>query len=87
MNKQKIRLPSSDEVYHRIDWDENIPSYEITIIWEDRFKGLKEEHFEEFDIHEVPMHRIQQFKHNGKVIWDRKSRLNIITETFYPKSN
>lgn len=55
--------------------------------YEDRFIGIIERQFDEFDwdndiaavgpdILAIPQHRIQYFKYNNKVVWEKDSRLD-----------
>jgi hypothetical protein len=34
--------------------------------------------FDEFDISEIPFHRIRAFKRNGIVVWDREQRIDAL---------
>jgi poly(A) polymerase Pap1/uncharacterized protein (UPF0248 family)/2'-5' RNA ligase/endonuclease/exonuclease/phosphatase family metal-dependent hydrolase len=79
----KKRLHTSEEVYNRVKWDSRYNSAEFVIVYEDRFKGLVEIPFEDFrdnadEVESVPFHRVWYFKHNGKVVWDRKERMDLI---------
>ncbi|CAF4662561.1 unnamed protein product, partial [Rotaria sp. Silwood2] len=52
--------------------------------YEDRFTGIHEIAFNEFKtVHEheygVPMHRIQYYKINEQIVWDRTKKLDILT--------
>jgi uncharacterized protein (UPF0248 family) len=76
-------LHTSEEVYNRVKWDSRYNSAEFVIVYEDRFKGLVEIPFEDFrdnadEVESVPFHRVWYFKHNGKVVWDRKERMDLI---------
>ena len=46
----------------------------------DRFTGIQEKSFEEFEWGEVAFHRIYYFKFRGKVVWDRRgdTRLDLV---------
>jgi uncharacterized protein (UPF0248 family) len=79
----KKRLHTSEEVYNRVKWDSRYNCAEFVIVYEDRFKGLVEIPFEDFrdnadEVESVPFHRVWYFKHNGKVVWDRKERMDLI---------
>jgi len=79
----KKRLHTSEEVYNRVKWDSRYNSAEFVIVYEDRFKGLIEIPFEDFrdnadEVESVPFHRVWYFKHNDKVVWDRKERIDLI---------
>ncbi|KAN0029698.1 hypothetical protein ACTA71_007833 [Dictyostelium dimigraforme] len=76
-NKKKERLPSSEEVYNRILYDDILKdkSEDIIILYEDRFDGLKKATFKSFEFGIVPLHRIKQFSYLDKIFWDRKERI------------
>lgn len=76
-HNSKPKLKPAHEVFHRVMWDPIIPSYDITILYEDRFKkDLIEVPFDGWD-YVVPMHRVRQFKYQDKVIWDRTERIDL----------
>eukprot|EP00735_Rhodelphis_limneticus_P005896 TRINITY_DN17993_c0_g1::TRINITY_DN17993_c0_g1_i1::g.11479::m.11479 TRINITY_DN17993_c0_g1::TRINITY_DN17993_c0_g1_i1::g.11479 ORF type:complete len:115 (-),score=6.48,sp/Q96B70/LENG9_HUMAN/44.94/2e-18,DUF504/PF04457.7/4.9e-05 TRINITY_DN17993_c0_g1_i1:52-396(-) len=72
---KKPPMRTSEDVYNRIKWDEVLMAQTWRIGYLDRFMGIMEVDFEEFDEQdEVPMHRIYYFMVNGKKVWDRNSR-------------
>lgn len=55
------------------------PEREFTVMYEDRFLGLMECRVDEFlNSHDIPFHRIQLFKENGIVCWDRKNKFTTL---------
>mmetsp|Transcript_100591 Transcript_100591/g.150785 ORF Transcript_100591/g.150785 Transcript_100591/m.150785 type:complete len:263 (+) Transcript_100591:53-841(+) len=83
---KRNRLRPSHEIYGRIKHDSSIDQDLIVIGYLDRFTGIKETSFntfvtldnERFFNTSVPFHRIRYFKHNGNIVWDRDSRINLI---------
>lgn len=78
-------IRTSKEVYHRIKWDTTFDQDLYTIVYKDRFLGMKEQAFTAFHTDEshddwMPWHRVWQFKCNGEVVWDRKERIDKIFE-------
>ena len=55
------------------------PNKKYTVCYEDRFLGLVETDVERFYFDsDIPMHRIQVFKCNEEVIWDRKKKFSTL---------
>ena len=52
-----------------------LEAYEIGYL--DRFLGIMESSYLQFIKTDIPRHRIQYFKRNGKLVWDRRTRLDI----------
>jgi len=81
--KKKIRLTTSEEIINRIKWDARYPHEQITIRYMDRFLGLMDTTLEAFDdadfVEKIPYHRIYYFLLNGKVVWDREKRKDLIS--------
>jgi len=76
-------LRSSEDVYHKLKWNSKLDSSEYSIVYEDRFLGLQEVTFANFkkcddDELGVPWHRVQFFKRNGEIVWDRKNKIDKI---------
>jgi len=86
---QKKKSRTSEDVFNRILWDPLMDKKDFIIGYEDRFIGIVESPFEIFKTGDVshddyvPWHRVQYFKRNGELVWDRKSRLDDI---FFPIS-
>lgn len=78
------RFRGGDLIFNRILHDITIDRSQVVIGYEDRFTGIHEIAFNEFkkvhdDRYGVPMHRIQHFKINRRIVWDRKNRIDILT--------
>mmetsp|Transcript_11536 Transcript_11536/g.16038 ORF Transcript_11536/g.16038 Transcript_11536/m.16038 type:complete len:114 (+) Transcript_11536:365-706(+) len=71
-----------------IKWDESYNKDEFVIGYEDRFDGLQEIALQKFNSKEVsvdsfiPWHRVQYFKRNDEIVWDRKHKIDKI---FHPE--
>jgi len=72
------KMRTSIEAYNRIRWDKSLNVAEFTIGYEDRFDGVVESPFMDFNTSEIPFHRIRFFKHNGKLVYDRVLRIDTI---------
>ncbi|XP_061572964.1 leukocyte receptor cluster member 9 [Cololabis saira] len=85
MNK-KPRMRTADDVISRILWDSSVDSSGFVVGYVDRFLGVLERPFCEFnwDINPcdcdfsselaLPRHRIQYFSYRGHRVWDRHTR-------------
>jgi len=71
-------MRTSIEAYNRIRWDKSFNVSEFTIGYLDRFDGVVESPFLDFDTSEIPFHRIRFFKHNGKLVYDRVLRIDTL---------
>jgi len=76
-------MRKTEEVYHRIKWDEKYNKDECVIGYEDRFVGIMDSPFDRFDKDLssdtfVPWHRVQYFKVKGEIVWDRRTRVDLI---------
>jgi len=75
---------TSEEVYNRIKWDNDYNKLEFRIGYEDRFDGLQEVEFNVWEIKDVssenfiPWHRVQYFKQQEDIVWDRRTRKDYI---------
>ena len=82
--EKKRKLRTSADIYNRIVHDPALNSEEFEIGYLDRFTGEEIVPFNDFtteDVYEyegIPMHRVVRFLHNGKVIWDRSARLDLL---------
>jgi uncharacterized protein (UPF0248 family) len=38
--------------------------------------GIKEINLKEFDVGDIPVHRIRYFKRNEDIVWDRRTKLD-----------
>lgn len=83
---KKPRMRTADEVISRILWDPSVEASEFIVGYVDRFLGVLERPFSDFnwDINPcdcdysselaLPRHRIQYFSYRGHRVWDRHSR-------------
>lgn len=72
----KKKLRTSEDVFNRIKWDSRFDSSDFLIGYEDRFKGLLEVPFDDFDVENIPFHRIWVIKKNGEIVWDRENKID-----------
>eukprot|EP01133_Synstelium_polycarpum_P001186 gene1186-1364_t len=74
--ERRARLPSAEEIYNRIKWDmsavSNIDDYSVG--YEDRFIGIMEVRFNEFELGVIPLHRVRIFKYQDNIIWNRNTK-------------
>jgi len=83
------KLPSmktAKDVTNRLLWDKSLPTDSFTIGYLDRFRGILEKPFSEFswediasvdfDVFTVPQHRIQYFKYQDVIVWDKRNRID-----------
>lgn len=85
MNK-KPRMRTADDVISRILWDPSVDSSQFVVGYVDRFLGVLERPFCDFNWETnpcdcdyntelaLPRHRIQYFTYRGHRVWDRHSR-------------
>jgi len=72
-------MRTSIEVYNRIRWDKAYRGgADFVIGFEDRFDGIIENAFNEFDTSNIPFHRIRYFKFKGTIVYDRVTRIDIL---------
>uniref|UniRef100_A0A3P9NQQ9 C3H1-type domain-containing protein n=1 Tax=Poecilia reticulata TaxID=8081 RepID=A0A3P9NQQ9_POERE len=83
---KKPRMRTADEVISRILWDTSVDSSEFVVGYVDRFLGVLERPFCDFNWDTnpcdcdyttelaLPRHRIQYFAYRGHRVWDRHSR-------------
>ena len=89
----KVKLTPAHKIYDRISHDPTMDKDLFVIGYLDRFSGIKEVDFTKFitlgkERHyntSIPFHRIRHFKYRGNVVWDRESRLNLISGNAYTK--
>lgn len=81
------RMKTSEECINWIRHDSRFNSEEFIISYEDRFVGLMEVPVSKFtsdtssDVF-IPQHRIWLIKQNGRIVWDRKNRMDILGDEF-----
>ena len=79
MSKQKPRLRSSKDVYHRLKWGGGFPSHRILIGYMDRIEGMKEMAYPRFRPGgRIPWNRVWYFKLDKKILWDREKRIDLV---------
>ncbi|XP_029360533.1 leukocyte receptor cluster member 9 [Echeneis naucrates] len=83
---KKPRMRTADDVISRILWDTSVDSSEFVVGYVDRFLGVLERPFCDFNWDTnpcdcdysselaLPRHRIQYFTYRGHRVWDRHSR-------------
>ncbi|XP_032375211.1 leukocyte receptor cluster member 9 isoform X2 [Etheostoma spectabile] len=83
---KKPRMRTADDVISRILWDPSVDGSEFAVGYVDRFLGVLERPFNEFNWDTdpcdcdysselaLPRHRIQYFTYRGHRVWDRHSR-------------
>ena len=85
---KKPPMKTATDVINRIQWDEKLKPEHFTVGYLDRFLGIVENLFTSFDWEDVtsvdpailaiPKHRIQYFKYNNEVVWDKSKRLDCV---------
>ena len=85
---KKPPMKTATDVINRIQWDEKLKPEHFTVGYLDRFLGIVENLFSSFDWEDVtsvdpailaiPKHRIQYFKYNNEVVWDKSKRLDCV---------
>lgn len=70
----------ADKIIKRVAFlQKSNPEKKYTVCYEDRFLGLIETDIDKFmSKSEVPYHRIQLFKLNDEIVWDRKKKFTAI---------
>ncbi|XP_076594328.1 leukocyte receptor cluster member 9 [Chaetodon auriga] len=83
---KKPRMRTADDVISRILWDSSVDASEFVVGYVDRFLGVLERPFNDFNWDTnpcdcdysaelaLPRHRIQYFIYRGHRVWDRHSR-------------
>lgn len=83
---KKPRMRTADDVISRILWDPSVDASEFVVGYVDRFLGVLERPFNDFNWDTnpcdcdysaelaLPRHRIQYFTYRGHRVWDRHTR-------------
>ncbi|XP_054637217.1 leukocyte receptor cluster member 9 isoform X2 [Dunckerocampus dactyliophorus] len=83
---KKPRMRTADDIISRIVWDPSVDASQFIVGYVDRFLGVLERPFSEFNWDTnpcdcdyatelaLPRHRIQYFTYRGHRVWDRHSR-------------
>ncbi|XP_059498236.1 leukocyte receptor cluster member 9 [Stegostoma tigrinum] len=85
---KKAPMRTASAVISRLQWDPELCPADFVVGYVDRFCGLVEQPFEAFTWGEladaepgalaIPQHRIRYFKHRGRLVWDKATRLDDI---------
>ena len=92
LNIKKSSMKTADDVISRVEWDNRLDKRFFRVGYIDRFLGLQEKSFTDFDfkvdlstisdrhsnILAIPKHRIQYFKYNNEIIWDKDTRTDLM---------
>ncbi|KAG8567938.1 hypothetical protein GDO81_013836 [Engystomops pustulosus] len=83
---KKPPMKTASDVISRIQWDTQLPKEHFIVGYLDRFLGTIEKPFSAFcwedlasigvDVLAIPKHRIQYFKYQNLVVWDKASRID-----------
>ncbi|XP_040288792.1 leukocyte receptor cluster member 9 isoform X2 [Bufo bufo] len=83
---KKPPMKTASDVISRIQWDAQLPKEQFIVGYLDRFLGIIEKPFSAFcwedlasigvDVLAIPKHRIQHFKYQDLVVWDKASRID-----------
>lgn len=83
-------MKTASDVISRLQWDESLDSKNFSVGYLDRFIGIIEKPFSDFNFMDdfvdvdlendfaVPQHRIQYFKYKNAIVWDKKERFDAI---------
>lgn len=81
-------MRTADDVIKRVSHDANVDKRRVKVSYIDRFAGLIEKPFESFDFgfadadpqstNAIPQHRIQSFRYDDEIVWDKSSRLDAV---------
>jgi len=81
----KPKMRTSEDLYHRLKWDEEFANDEVTIGYEDRIEGPMEMSLAAFlpisEDGNIPFHRIWYFRRGDEVLWDRRRRLDRVFQS------
>lgn len=62
----------------QIQWDTNLKKEDFSVGYTSRYEGTLECGFEQFIKSDVKENSILYFKKGGKLVWDKKTRLDIL---------
>lgn len=74
--KQKMKVGS--KILHNIIYSTKFDASDFAVGYLDRFLGILEIPATEFYSSEIPKHRIQYFKKGADIVWDRRTRIDLI---------
>ena len=86
-SKKKPPMKTASDVISRIQWDEELSPKDFVVGYLDRFIGNMEKSFTDFSWEDlasvdhfvdlaIPRHRIQYFKYQGEIVWDKRERVD-----------
>jgi 2'-5' RNA ligase/endonuclease/exonuclease/phosphatase family metal-dependent hydrolase len=81
---QKQRLRPAHIVYKQILFDGHLNATQFFVVWEDRHLGLVDQAVLEYDIENVPLHRVRRFERvqddgtTREVVWCREKRIDLL---------
>ncbi|CAF2831399.1 unnamed protein product [Rotaria sp. Silwood2] len=89
---KRSSMKTAEDVISRIEWDDRLDKRFFRVGYIDRFLGLQEKSFNDFDfqvdlstvsdrhsnILAIPKHRIQYFKYNSEIVWDKETRTDLM---------
>eukprot|EP00042_Codosiga_hollandica_P013152 m.29924 g.29924 ORF g.29924 m.29924 type:complete len:209 (-) comp40794_c0_seq2:27-653(-) len=89
VDSKKAPMRTASDVIGRIRWDESIDRTRVIVGYIDRFVGIIEKTFNEFNWTDdlaalshravaIPTHRIVYFKYVDTPIWDKRTRLDCV---------
>lgn len=87
----KRRMRTSEECMSWIRHDHRFNPEEFIVAYEDRFAGLQEVPLNDWTHDQsslvfIPMHRVWLIRHNGRIVWDRKNRIDTLDDLVNPPS-
>lgn len=78
IHNKKEKLRTAKNIIDKITWDEHFKKSDFRVGYLDKFTGMLESSLEELLKSEVKEYRIMYFKCKGSVVWDKKSRIDIL---------
>ena len=89
---KRSSMKTVEDVISRIEWDDHLDKRYFRVGYMDRFLGLQEKSFNDFDfkidlasisdqhsnILAIPKHRIKYFKYKNEIIWDKETRIDLM---------
>lgn len=89
---KRSSMKTAEDVISRIEWDDRLDKRYFRVGYLDRFLGLQEKSFNDFDfkvdlstvsdrhstVLAIPKHRIQYFKYDNEIVWDKDTRTDLV---------
>lgn len=76
--QEKVKMSMGSSVLKDIIFSTRFDSEDFVVGYMDRFYGILEISAAAFNSSEIPKHRIRYFKKNGQIVWDRRTRLDLM---------